>query len=168
METNFVHWLISAISVVGYLTWYIWKRGIPPSISQSTYRNKFEPLLAITLLVYSYSLAVVWNDIIITTGAICIGLVAVKTNFLGDDGKKGTSDDNKVNYDLHMIGSIAGVLIYLIGTAFYGKLWIVSGIALVAIAVFYLKLIKIKNHIAWIEIFVMALSLIETYFVKVN
>ena len=167
MKTNLIFWLISLLSISGYLWYYIPRFGMAQSISKSYYLIPFRPLLAIVLWAFAVPLMFVVNSLLFYIAGAAIAAVGLATNFLGDDGKKGTADDNKLTYFVHMAGSIGGVVLTHIAFGVVFSMWYVSGPALALIGLSFWGVIKIKNHIFWIEVFTIYLTLIEVFFLKI-
>ena len=164
---NLVYLLISSMSFIAYsLIAKIWKQK---SYSDSYYDIKYRPLQPLFIITYVLPMAAIWGQDapLIVLACLLIGWVAPVANFLGDDGQKGTSDDSKKTYNLHMIFSIGGVLFAFFAFAFTVKnSWIYSIVSLILISLIYTGTIKTKNKITIIEAYALIYSLIITLIVK--
>ncbi len=145
MGTNAIFLLISFVSITSYLAYILLRHGITPSISESYYKLKatwWFTLMLWVMVISMFVVAVESSGLFFFAGA-GIALVGAAPNF-----KKG----GKMEYAVHMFGSIGGVSLTYLAIGFGLYLWWVALPAMVLVALVYSEKLKINNHIWWIEV----------------
>ena len=163
---NLIYWLVSLTTFIAYsIIAKVWNK---PSYSESYYTLKYKPLEPLFILWYVIPLIILANTPLMTLAGLSIASIAPVANFLGNDGTKNTSDDNKTTYDLHMIFSIGGVLITFLAFAISYKIMLLPSImSVVLIGLVHQNIIKIKNKITVIEAYTMMYSLVSLFILKI-
>jgi len=143
-------WLISFIIFWGYATWYIAYHGIPLSWSDTYYRlkeiyGKRNIGYIMTGVLWGLTLPmipiVVENHPFMFLALVLIAFIGAAPAF----------NDRRLEYIVHMVGSIGSVITAIIALALVYHLYLIAGILALIVFLLYTKTVKIKNSIMWIE-----------------
>lgn len=149
--------IINAISLLGYIGWYISVYGIPKSISDTWNNIKKENKVFYYLALLSsvFSLIYIGGMLLpnegdhlnlMGIGGSMLTLVPACANFLGRNNKKWI---NKLKVSLHMIGAFGGYGIAALSFWISYDFWI--GTIFMVLVATLSKAFITKNAIFWIE-----------------
>jgi len=150
MEWRLVFWLISVFIFWGYALWYIFNHEIPKSWSDTFYRlgkiygNRNKGYI-LTGVLWGLTLPIIPVAIEKHTFMfLVLCLIALI-------GSAPAFKDSKMEYNVHMFGSIGSVATAIVAFAVFYKLYIVAALLAIIVALLYTNIVKINNKIMWIE-----------------
>lgn len=155
-----IAFITSFVIFMTYILWVWIKCGVQSSISESFYVIKGNAKWFFTLALWGFSLplAIVGVELhpLFFWASVGIMFTGAAPAFRKDKGSN-TIPSSKMQHNVHMVGAISGISLAVVGFLLVG-IWAVSLIGVSIIGILYL--LKVRNHIWWVEIVAYFMTLI--------